>query len=177
MSGKIVTVAIVLGTLIFGAALYYTQVYGYYHEVAPRPGQDVHLVSRATGRAEPIPYDDFRAIDADSSPLRYRACFSTTADPDALSESHVAAPGRMPRAGPGWFDCFDAERIGEGIETGAMRVFLGQKNIAYGVDRIVAISGEGRGYVWHDLNRCGEKAWDGTPVDDDCPPRPDGVGR
>ncbi|MFV0513820.1 MAG: DUF6446 family protein [Jhaorihella sp.] len=177
MSGKIVTIAIVVGALIFGAALYYTQVYGYYHDVAPRPGQDVKLVSRATGRPESIPYAGFRAIDAESSPLRYRACFITSADPDALSRSHVAAPGRLPRSGPGWFGCFDAEAIGKGIETGALRVFMGQKNIAYGVDRIVAISGDGHGYVWHDLNQCGDKAWDGTPLGEDCPPRPDGEGQ
>ena len=59
------------------------------------------------------------------------------------------------------------------FETGAVLVFLGQKNVHYGVDRIVAIHEDGRGWVWQDLNDCGEKAYDGTVIGEECPPRPD----
>ena len=47
-----------------------------------------------------------------------------------------------------------------------------QKNVHYGVDRIVAITDDGRGFVWHELNDCGEKAYDGTVVGEECPPAP-----
>ncbi|HBR38682.1 MAG TPA: histidine kinase, partial [Sulfitobacter pontiacus] len=39
-------------------------------------------------------------------------------------------------------------------------------------DRIVAITSDGRGYVWHELNDCGDKAYDGTVVGEACPERP-----
>lgn len=177
MSGKFVVIVIVLGALVFGAGLWYTQVYGYYYEVAPRPGQDVMLVAQGSGQPEPIAYADFRAIDADSSPIRFRACFTTPVDPAVLAAGFVAAPDKTPRVAPGWFDCFDADAIAAEIEAGTAATWLGAKNIAYGVDRIVAITAGGRGFVWHDLNDCGEKAYDGTQVGEDCPPRPQGAGQ
>ena len=57
------------------------------------------------------------------------------------------------------------------LKSGKATAFLGQKNIHYGVDRIVAITQDGRGYAWQELNNCGEKAYDGTVVGEDCPPR------
>ena len=73
---------------------------------------------------------------------------------------------------PGWFDCFDAKAIGEELEAGTALTFLSQKNIHFGVDRIVAITSDGRGYIWHELNDCGEKSYDGTVVGEACPDQP-----
>ena len=78
---------------------------------------------------------------------------------------------QTPRNAPAWFDCFDAEAIAEELKAGSALTFLGQKNIHYGVDRIVAITEDGRGYIWHELNDCGQKAYDGTVVGEECPPR------
>ena len=58
------------------------------------------------------------------------------------------------------------------MEAGTALTFLSQKNIHYGVDRVVAITSDGRGYAWHELNDCGEKAYDGTVVGEECPPPP-----
>ncbi len=46
---------------------------------------------------------------------------------------------------------------------------MSQKNIMYGVDRVVAILENGKGYVWHEINDCGEKLYDGSPVSNECP--------
>ncbi|WP_370303759.1 DUF6446 family protein [Pseudooceanicola sp.] len=173
MNGKIVASVVVLSAAIAGGALYYLQVYGYYQEVAADPGQDVTLVSLSSGEAEPILYDNFQAIDADSSPIRYRACFTTTMSQPLLTETYELVENKVPRVGPDWFDCFDAARIETELAAGTALTFMGQKNVHYGVDRIVAITADGRGYVWHDLNDCGEKSYDGTVVGEDCPPRPD----
>ncbi|MGE4325023.1 MAG: DUF6446 family protein [Pseudodonghicola sp.] len=175
MNGKWIASLIVVISLLAGAAIYYLQVYGYYYEVTPKPGQDVMLVARASGQPEPIPYADFRAIDADSSPIRYRACFTTPLTSDQLSAYEPLAAGE-PLIAPGWFDCFDAEEIGLGVETGRIRMYLSAKNVAYGVDRVIAIAPDGRGWAWNELNHCGRKAYDGTPVGEDCPPRPEGAG-
>ncbi len=171
MSGKILSIVIVAGSLLFGAVVYYFQVYGYYYEVTPQPGRDVMLVSRADGAPAPIAYADFRAIDADSSPIRYRACFAVKEDPAALAARFETVPERPPRVAPGWFDCFEEEAIDAGVKDGTVQLFLGGRNVAYGVDRIVAIAADGRGWAWNEPNDCGRKAWDGTPVGEECPPR------
>ena len=76
MMGKIIAVFIVVVSLAAGAGLYYSQVYGYYDTVTPTPGRDVTLVANASGLPEPIAYDNFQAIDAQSSPIRFRACWT-----------------------------------------------------------------------------------------------------
>jgi hypothetical protein len=168
MNGKIIGITILLSGLIGGAALYYLQIYGFYEEVAE---EDVHLVSVVTDLPEPIPFANFQAIDADSSPIRYRACFTTGLSLAFLTETYVGLDKATPRNAPGWFDCFDADAIGAELAAGTALPFMGQKNVEFGVDRIVAITQDGRGYVWHELNDCGEKAYDGTIVGEECPRR------
>ena len=85
MNGKIIAFVIVLCALVAGTAIYYLQVYGYYYRVTPTPGQDVQLVAKADDTPEPIAHGDFQAIDADSSPIRYRACFTTELTADELA--------------------------------------------------------------------------------------------
>ena len=69
-----------------------------------------------------------------------------------LTESYVIFDGAVPLVAPGWFDCFDAETIGEALETGEAIAFMGEKNIEDGIDRIVAVFPDGRAYAWHQLN-------------------------
>ena len=151
-----------------GVALYYLQVHAFYTEVEQG---EVRLVSVVSEQPESIPFDDFQAIDADSSPIRYRACFRTDLSLALLSETYVGLDALSPRNAPEWFDCFDAAAIGAEIVAGTALTFLSQKNIHFGVDRVVAITQDGRGYVWHELNECGDKAYDGTIVGEECPGR------
>lgn len=169
MTGKILVSAMMIITAVFAAGVYYSQVYGYYYEVEAR-GNDVQLTT-FDGRIETILSDDFDAIDADSSPIRYRACFSTPLSQAMLSETFEIFDTPEPRNAPHWFDCFDAEQIGNDLVHGQAIAFMGQENISYGVDRIVAIYPDGRGFVWHQLNDCGDKLYDGTPTGDNCPER------
>ena len=171
MTGKLLGILIVATALIFGAVVYYFQVFYYYDRVDPT-GIEVALALPGGGQ-EQIPFENFEAIDAISSPIRFRACFTTEADLGDLTERFESYPGAEPRNAPFWFSCFDAENIGEMIEDGRAQVFLGEGNIEFGVDRVTAITDDGRGYTWHELNDCGQKAYDGTPLGDHCPPRPD----
>ncbi|MFK7752049.1 MAG: DUF6446 family protein [Sedimentitalea sp.] len=173
MNGKVIVVILGLSAAIAGGALYYLQIYGFYETVQGDPGQDVTLVSLVSELPEPILYDSFQAIDAESSPIRYRACFTTTMSHALMTETYVLLEDATPRNAPGWFDCFDAAAIAAELDAGTALPFLGAKNVHYGVDRIVAITEDGRGYAWHELNECGEKAYDGTVVGEECPPRPD----
>ena len=168
MSGKLIGLIILIGSLIGGIALYYLQVYGFYEPVVEA---EVQLVSVVSDAPEPISIDNFEAIDAESSPIRYRACFTTNLSLALLTETYVGLEDATPRNAPHWFDCFDAEAIAAELDAGTALPFLGEKNIEFGVDRIVAITEDGRGYVWHELNDCGEKAYDGTIVGEECPRR------
>ena len=171
MMGRIAILAILLCALLAGGSLWYLQVYGYYDRVTPTPGQDVAMVPLGESAAVPVAYADFQAIDADSSPIRYRACFTTTQDLPALEATFEPYPRAEPLNAPFWFDCFDAEEIGTALEEGTARAFLGGKNVHYGVDRVLAVMPDGRGFIWHQLNNCGETAYDGTPVGEACPER------
>ncbi|AHB86020.1 histidine kinase [Ruegeria pomeroyi] len=173
MTGKVLVIVLLLCGAAAGAAMYYFQVYGFYYEVAARPGQDVALMPLGGDAPRPIAYDGFQAIDADSSPIRYRACFTTDLSLDALSAAYEPVEAPEPLTAPTWFGCYDAAAIDAALKAGTARAYLGAKNIHYGVDRIVTVTEEGRGYVWHVLNNCGKKAYDGTVVGEECPPRPE----
>ncbi|WP_299777639.1 DUF6446 family protein [uncultured Roseobacter sp.] len=168
MNGKIVGSVILISAVVAGAALYYLQVYGFYEEVTAEM-TEVQLVSLTSGVPEPIRTEAIDAIDADSSPIRFRACFKTPASLPFLTETYVSLERVTPRNAPDWFDCFDAAAIAAEMQAGTALPFLGQKNVAFGVDRIVVITDDGRGYIWHELNDCGEKAYDGTIVGEECP--------
>ncbi|TCL08624.1 hypothetical protein BXY66_0662 [Shimia isoporae] len=173
MTGKIVGVFIVLTALLGGAAIYWLQVYGFYETIeASSAKDDVQLTLLVTGEPEPILYEDFQAIDADSSPIRYRACFTTGMSAALLTETYEMIEHAEPRNAPEWFDCFDAKEIGTALESGEALAFLGQKDVIYGIDRLVAIMSDGRGFVWHEINKCGEIAFDGKPLPEECPPKP-----
>jgi hypothetical protein len=173
MSGaRIAIVGIIMSALIAGAALYYLQVYAYYVEVGAEDAQ-IELTSVVTGEAEPIIFDSFDAIDSDSSPIRYRACFTTVLSQAMLTETYVIHDDAEPRVAPGWFDCFDAEQIGADLETGNAIAFLGTEHIHYGIDRIVAVYPDGRAYAWHQINECGEVVFDGNPAPEGCPSQPE----
>ena len=154
--------------VLMGVGIYYAQVYGYYDTVE---GAEVQMVSLVTGEPEVIVADDVQAIDADSSPIRYRACFTTEMSQALLTETYEIYEGAEPLIAPGWFDCFDAVALGEALEDGRALAFLGQSNVTFGIDRVVAVDADGRGYVWHQINECGREVFDGRAAPDGCPPR------
>ncbi|GAB4285588.1 MAG: DUF6446 family protein [Roseovarius sp.] len=172
--GKLLVIAILGAALVAGGAVYYLQVYAYYERLAPAGPGDVMLTVAATGKPEPLAHADFRAIDAQSSPIRYRACFTTPARPADLAGRYRAYADAVPLEAPFWFDCFDADAIGAALEEGRARAFLGQGEIRYGIDRVVAVTEDGHGYVWHQINRCGRVVFDGRPAPEGCPPAPQG---
>ena len=173
MSGKLLAIFLLLVAVVGGGGMYYLQVYGFYTEVQASGEGDVQLTNLNTGAPEPVLYEDFQAIDAESSPLRYRACFTTTISQALLTETFELYDDAVPTVAPAWFDCFDADAIGAGLEEERFMAFLGTANITYGFDRVVAIGEDGQGFVWHQMNICGEKAFDGDPLPEGCPPRPE----
>ena len=150
MTGKILAIFIVLTAIISGVAIYWLQLYAFYEDVSA--DAQLRMTNVVTGEPDLVLYDSFDGIDADSSPLRFRGCFTTTMSLAMLTETYETYEGATPLTAPGWFDCFDADQIGAALETGGAIAFLGERNIQDGVDRVVAIFPDGRGFAWHQLN-------------------------
>lgn len=171
MAGKVIAIFIVLTSALAGGGLYYLQVYHFYEPVAA-DAAEVRLSGIVSGEPEPIPAENVEAIDASSSPIRYRACFDTPISVATLTETYQLYEGAEPLTAPDWFECYDAAQLGADLELGSAIAFLGEANIVYGIDRVVAVTDDGRGFAWHQINECGEKVFDGEPVPEGCPPPP-----
>lgn len=170
---RVIIVLMLLTGAIAGGLMYYQQVYAYYEEVGFSPDAVV-MTSVTSGQPEPLLVEDFDAIDAISSPLRYRACFTTPISLAMLTETYQIIEDAEPRVAPRWFDCFDAAQIGADVQSEAV-AFMGIENISYGIDRIVAVYPDGRGYAWHQINACGEVVFDGEPAPEGCPTPPESL--
>ena len=152
MNGKYVAGFIVIVAALAGAAMYWLQEYAYYTPATFQKGAEIELTLIESGQPEPILVDGVEGITADSSPLRFRACFTTPLTLATLTETYRLYDKAVPLNAPSWFDCFDAEKIGVALETGEALAFLSRADVAPGVDRVVAVFPDGRGYAWHQLN-------------------------
>jgi hypothetical protein len=149
VNGKIVGGVIVAIAAIAGVAMYYLQVHAFYEPVTATGDLAITAVG---GTEEPLFVEDFTGIDADSSPLRFRACFTVPVSLGTLTEAYEIVPDAVPLNGPRWFDCYDAAAIGAAIASGDAVAFMGQREVRPGVDRIIAVLRDGRGFAWHQLN-------------------------
>ena len=71
MTARILLLGILVTALFAGAALYYLQSYAYYVEITAEVAE-VQMTSVISGLPEPILFENIKAIDSDSSPIRYR---------------------------------------------------------------------------------------------------------
>ena len=148
--GKIMASMIVLSAILAGLAVYYMQVYGFYSPLDEVAGAaEIHATA---DDMQPIPLGvtEFRGIDADSSPLRYRSCFKL--DDLAPLEGARRYEGATPLVGPRWFSCFSAKALTADLESGTVTAYLGQPEIHTGVDRVIAVYPDGRAFAWHQFN-------------------------
>jgi len=151
VNGKLVGSFIVLTALLAGGAIYYLQEYYFYTPVNFTPGDEIELTALASGQPEAIPVTGLSGIDATSSPLRFRACFTSVLDQPTLTEGFKLYDKAVPLNAPGWFTCFDAAKIGAALESGEAIAFLGKADVAPDIDAVVAVFPDGRGYSWHQL--------------------------
>lgn len=173
-AGRLAVGFIVLTAVLGGAFLWYTAERAFYEPVAFTPGEEIRLVPLASDQPEPILAEGVEGTDAASSPIKFRACFTTPLSLAMLSETYRAYPRAEPLVAPSDFRCFDAAAIGRALETGEALAFLSEPNITYGIDRVVAVTGDGRGFAWHQINACGVEVFAGRPAPEGCPPLPEG---
>lgn len=170
-SGKIIAASVAVIAAIAGGALYYLQVFGYYERLEANE-VSVSLTRKENQAPEVIATRAVSAINADSSPIRYRACFETELTTKSAAEIYAPHPSALPLVAPFWFGCFDATELGEDLENNRAMAFLGVENITYGIDEIVVIYPDGRGYAWRQINRCGQTVFKGKPAPEGCPQPP-----
>lgn len=104
------------------------------------------------GLPENIDAQNFTGIDAPTSPLKLRGCFTVVNSFGYLTETYEIYDDATPLKAPSWFDCFDYETLTDDIESGDAIAFLAGKDVANGIDRVVAVYGDGRAFVWQQLN-------------------------
>jgi hypothetical protein len=166
VTGRILVSFLVVATVLAGLGTYYFQVYAFYDEL---PAQNsMRLTPMGAATAQDFAVANFRGIDSDSSPIRYRACFDIEIDAAQLTPYTRATPLNA----PGWFECFDAGALTDALRDGRAQAVMGVSNISYGIDRVVVLM-DGRGYAWQQINPCGEAHFDGDPVPQGCPPPPE----
>ncbi|MDP5307770.1 DUF6446 family protein [Paracoccus spongiarum] len=146
--GRITIVCLGLVTVAAGAGVWYAQQYGFYDRIEPGDPAATVLIQTASG-PQPLIATGFEGIDADSSPIRWRACFRLDAP---LPADTLPFDGATPLNAPDWFGCFDAAAIGADLERGAARAVLSQSEIRPDVDRVLAVYPDGRAYGWHQFN-------------------------
>ena len=151
-AGKLIVGAIVIVAAVAGVFLWYTAERAFYDEVAFQPGAEIRLVPLTSDQPEAIVVTGIEGIDADSSPIKFRACFTTPLSLGMLTETYRDYPKAEPLVAPRGFDCFNAEAIGRALESGEALAFLSEPDIHPGVDRVVAVFGDGRAFAWHQLN-------------------------
>ena len=130
-----------LFALLFGAALWYFQVYAWYTEVTGLPTLRV--------QDREIAVTDYTGIDSAASGLKRRGCFG--ADPGAFT-AFEPMDNPTPLKAPGWFACFDYVALTLDLQAGKAKAFLAVENEKAGIDRVIAIYPDGRGFEWRQLN-------------------------
>lgn len=148
-TGKIMASMLVLVAVLAGFAVWYLQVYGFYEDVDEITGAQEIVVTRPDGTTHPVTIQGFKAIDADSSPIRYRACF--TLDPAEVADA-APYPKATPLNGPNWFQCYSSKALTLDLEAGNAKAILGQSEVHPDVDRVLIVYPDGRAFAWHQIN-------------------------
>jgi hypothetical protein len=149
-TGKILVSMLVLSAVLSGLAVYYTQVYGFYAPLDEARSPLKSTPSLDDMQPIPLAVTEFRGIDADSSPLRYRSCFRIT-DMAAL-EGARPFEGANPAGRAALV--FLLFRQGLDRRSGIRRRhrLSSQPEIHPDVDRVIAVYPDGRAYGWHQFN-------------------------
>jgi len=170
VSGRLVGILLLGAALLAGGGLYYLEQFHWY-QVRQGAGEAVTLTA-TDGTVFAIETRGLAIAEGTSSPLKYRACFETRADPADLAARALPYDDPEPTVAPRIFPCFDADALAGLLDAGDAVALLGQADVTYGIDRVVAVTAEGQGYAWHQINPCGARVFDGDPSPEGCPPPP-----
>lgn len=141
MPGRYLMIFAACVLAVFAVALWYTQMYAFY--------DDLPETSEITVADRTIPVTDFIGVDAQTSPIKYRACMEL--DPSAFDGLSLAVKP-VPLVAPHWFECFDARAIGKALEAGEAKAYLAASEEFHGSERFIAVYPDGRAFMWRQLS-------------------------
>lgn len=162
MIGKTVVKGLIVFCLVFGVGLWYAQTQAYYERTDG--------LTEVSAFGDPFPVSDYQGIDAETSPLKLRACFTVDWGYAPSDQYKLVAE---PLVAPDWFDCFDAEQIQQDILNDQAIVILASENEIYGFSRYIAQYEDGRAFMWRQFNECGIASAEGNDLPEACPPKPE----
>lgn len=140
LTGRALLIGMGLALVVFTGALWWFQTRAFYEEL-----EEVATVEVA---GQPLAVNDFRGIDAPSSPIKLRACFRL--EPGALANA-PAAEAPTPLVAPSWFDCFDAPALTAALAAGGARAVVAAEGEFADTERLIAVYPDGRAYMWRQL--------------------------
>jgi hypothetical protein len=158
MNGKVLMVGLLGIAMIAGAGLWYSMERAYYTHVTG--------VTEVFAYGDAFPVTEYEGIDANTSPLKMRACFKVNWDYTPTEEFKDIA---TPLQAPSFFDCFNAEQITADMQTGGASAIMAEENKPYGFDRYITQYPDGRAFMWRQINHCGEAWFGGDDLPSDCP--------
>ncbi|UPH71116.1 DUF6446 family protein [Abyssibius alkaniclasticus] len=141
MNGRVFVLSLLGFTTVFGAGLWYAQLYAKYEVTDGMPTVLAGGVER--------PVENYLGIDSVTSPLKRRGCF--TVDPAEFADLPTAERP-TPLSAPGWFECYDYEALTNDIEAGRAIAYLAALEERNAADRMIAVYPDGRAYEWRQLN-------------------------
>ncbi len=133
-------IGLLVFTAVFAAALVWFQFFAFYQRTT---------LDTLTVAGQPVAVANYEGLDAATSPLKRRGCF--TADPAAFAAAEPA-PDATPLLAPFWFGCFDAEALSTDLAAGLATAYRLGADDPDGFDLMVALYPDGRGYLWRQLN-------------------------
>jgi len=107
----------------------------------------LELVSVVTGQPDEILGSDLQVSSSGHADLH--GCFETTMSLPMLTETYQLFDQAKPVVPVGGLDCYDAEKIKEAMAADSALAFLSRANVTRGLDRVVVIYDDGRGFVWN----------------------------
>ena len=164
MKGSVLISILLIITGAMGIGLWYTIEKAYYVNII-----DVNEINVA-GTLRDV--KDYNGIDAETSPLKLRACFNVDWEYNLNSDyKNIATPLIAPKA----FNCFDAKKIGADIQAENASVILADVNVPFGFDKYIVQYPNGKSYMWRQINECGKAHFAGDPLPLGCPVPKDAI--
>lgn len=143
-SGKLIAGGIVGIGVIFGVGMWYAQTRGHYEKVAG--------LTEVSIAGKPFAVRDYRGLDGPRTPLKLRGCF-TLEDPKSAIAAGEPTDKAVPLTTPGWFECFDPEKISAAIASGDATAIMAGEDEGDGADLYMAIGPDGEAWQWRQPNK------------------------
>ncbi|PIE16301.1 MAG: histidine kinase [Rhodobacterales bacterium] len=118
--------------------------------VLPPAPETLELTSIITGQPEAILADNLQ-LDEDSQSGSY-GCFQTDMSLPMLTETYQLYEAANPATPTDPMACYDSAEIVADLNADKALAFLSRAGIGDGLDRVIVIYGDGRGFVWTQPN-------------------------